>query len=151
MGLWSRLVGAGHARDVVADLTEDYRAEVEQATHLRAHAERARYPQTASTLRRLAEQEARHAEWLRERLVARGGPVPAVDAVPAPGTNQWERAVAALEAAKGKRRRLIEQIVHWDPEEPELVELLRRIEQEDLEAQGVYQDVIMRSDPHSLD
>jgi len=151
MGLWSRLLGVGNERDVLADLSQDYRAEVEQAAHLRAHAERARYPQAADTLRRLADLESRHAEWLRQQLAARGGRVPAVDPLPVSGRNQWERAVALLEVAKGKRRRLIEQIMHWDPEEPEVVELLRRIEQEDVEAHGIYQDLIMRSDPHSDD
>ena len=66
MGLWSRLFGAGEVpRDLVGDLLEDYRAEAEQAAHLLQHAERARYPQVAETLRRLSEIETRHAGWLR--------------------------------------------------------------------------------------
>jgi rubrerythrin len=152
MGLLARLLGPGHRpRDLVADLTEDYRAEMEQARHLRQHAERARYPQAASALRQLADMEERHAAWLGERLHALGGPIPVVEAPALPGNNQWERAVAALRAAQGKRRRLIEQIGHWDPEEPEAVDLLRRIEQEDLREHGVYEDLIMRSDPQAHD
>ncbi len=46
---------------------------------------------------------------------------------------------------------MVEQIAHWDPEEPETVELLRRIEQEDVREQSVYDRLIMRSDPQSLD
>ena len=152
MGILSRLLGPGHQpRDLLADLAQDYRAEAEQAARLRQHAERARYPQAAEALRRLAEIEERHATWLRERLVMLGGRVPAVEGTPAPGNNQWERAVAAQQAAQGKRRRLIEQIGHWDPDEPEVVELLSRIEQEDLRTQAVYDDLIMRSDPQSRD
>jgi hypothetical protein len=152
MGFLSRLLGAGHRpRDLLADLLEDYRAESEQAAHLRQHAEKARYPQAASALRRLADIETQHSTWLRERLVALGGRVPEVQPRPAPGQNQWQRAVAALKAAQAKRRRVIEQIVHWDPEQPEMVALLRRIEQEDQREQAVYEDLIMRSDPQAID
>jgi hypothetical protein len=151
MGLLSRLLGTGATRDLLADLAEDYRAEAGQAALLRAHAARARYPQAAEALRRLAEIEERHAGWLRERLVALGGSVPALVPPDVPGNSQWQRAVGALHAAQAKRRRLIEQISHWDPEEPEVVELLRRIEQEDVHEQSVYDGIVMRSDPQALD
>jgi rubrerythrin len=152
MGLLSRLLAGGTtARDPLVDLAQDYRDEAEQAARLRQHAERARYPQVAEALRRLAEIEDRHAGWLRDRLVTLGGRVPALEPAPATGNNQWERAVAALQVAQGKRRRLIEQIARWDPDEPELVELLGRIEQEDTRTLGVYEDIVMRSDPQSHD
>jgi hypothetical protein len=152
MGLLSRLLGTeGAARDLLADLTEDYRAEAAQAALLRAHAERARYPQAASALRGLAEMEARHAERLRTHLLALGGQPPTAAPATVGGNNQWERAVAALHAAQAKRRRLVEQIAHWDPEEPGVVALLRQIEQEDQSQQPVYEALIMRSDPQSID
>ena len=152
VGVWSRLFGAGEVpRDLVGDLLEDYRAETEQAAHLLQHAARARYPQVADTLRRLAEVETRHAGWLRDRLALLGAAAPAVEPGPAPGGNQWQRAVAALQAAQRKRKRLIEQIVHWDPDEPETVELLQRIEREDVGGHEAYEGLIMRSDPHAID
>jgi rubrerythrin len=151
MGLLSRLFGTTAARDLLADLREDYRAEAEQAVHLRAHAQRARYPQAAEALRRLAEVEERHATWLRDHLVNLGGEVPTLEPAQLAGKNQWERAVAALHDAQTKRRRLIEQVAHWDPDEPEVVDLLHRIEQEDLREQTVYEALIMRSDPQSID
>jgi rubrerythrin len=152
MGFLSRLFGSGMApRDLLADLAEDYRSEVQQAAHLRAHAERARYPQVATALRRLAEIEDRHAGWLGDRILALGGELPPVDPAPAGGNNQWARAGAALHGAQTKRQRLIEQITHWDPEEPEVVALLRKIEREDLHERPVYEGLIMRSDPQSLD
>jgi hypothetical protein len=152
MGLLSRLLGtADERRDLVEDLIEAYRAEAAQATWLRQHAERARYPQSAAALRRLADTEERHATRLRERIQALGGGVPPVAPTPLPGKNQWERAVAALREARRKRNRLIERIWAWDPEAPEAVTLLREIEREDASDFGVYDDLVMRSDPHSLD
>ena len=152
MGFLTRLLGIEtRPRELLADLVEAYRAETVQAAHLRAQAERARYPQAATALRRLADIESRHATWLREHLIALGGQVPEITPAPVAGNNQWERAVAALHSAQGKRRRLVEQIAHWDPEEPRVVDLLQRIEQEDTREQVVYEDLIMRSDPQSLD
>lgn len=152
MSLMERLFGTWRTpRSLLADLAEDYRAESAQAAHLRDQAERARYPQAAADLRRLAEMEERHASWLRERLLTLGAPVPAVEPVHATGNNPWERAVGALHHAQAKRRRMVEQIAHWDPEEPEIVDLLRRIEQEDVREHPVYEHIIMRSDPQSHD
>jgi len=71
MGLLSRLFGRG-SRDLLADLAEDYRAEAMQAAQLLLDADKARYPQVAAELRRLAEVESTHVGWLRERLVALG-------------------------------------------------------------------------------
>lgn len=152
MGFLSRLTGASaRPRDLLAGLAEDFRAEAEQAELLRAHAERARYPQVAFELRRLADLEDRHAAWLRDHLLAIGGTLPDPAPQPVTGSNQWQRTVAALDAARAKRRRLIEQLAHWDPDEPETVELLRRIEQEDAREHRVYEGLIMRSDPQAID
>jgi rubrerythrin len=152
MGRLSRLLGGGEgARDLLADLAEDYRAEAQHAARLRQHAERARYPQVATALRRLAAVEDRHAGWLRDRIVARFGEVPVIEPEAVSGRNQWERLVAAFQAAQRKRRRLIEQIAHWDPEEPDAAELFRRIRNEDHAEFPVYEGLIMRSDPQSLD
>ncbi|HZP43159.1 MAG TPA: ferritin family protein, partial [Candidatus Binatia bacterium] len=119
MSLLSRLFGTdAAARDVLVDLAEDYRAEATQAALLRAQADRARYPQAADALRRLADIEDRHAGWLRDRIVNLGGRVPTLEAPTVSGNNQWARTVAAAHVAQAKRRRLIEQIAHWDPDEP---------------------------------
>jgi rubrerythrin len=151
MGWLARLLGSADTRDILADLMEDYRSEAAQATHLRAQAERARYPQMATALRRLADIEDRHAAWLRDRVGSLGGHVPTLEAAPLGGTNQWQRAVGALHDAQAKRRRLVEQIAHWDPDEPEVVALLRRIEEEDAREFQVYEGIVMRSDPQAVD
>jgi rubrerythrin len=152
MGLLSRLLGtADGRRDLVEDLVDAYRSEAAQATYLRQHAERARYPQVAVALRRLADTEERHAAQLRDHIHSLGGGVPPVAPTPLPGKNQWERAVAALREARRKRNRMIERMSAWDPDAPDAVALLHGIEREDAADFGVYDDLVMRSDPHSLD
>src|SRR5262249_22271610 len=70
MGFFARLLGSGAARrDLLAELLEDYRAEMEQAVHLRHHADLARYPQVAARLRELAEVEERHGALLRDHIL----------------------------------------------------------------------------------
>src|SRR5437667_255751 len=118
-GLSRLVLGPGHrARDLLEDLTEDYRAEAAQAAHLRQHAERARYPQAAHALRRLAEIEE------RPESISRGGTdarvrrrVRCADGVPRPakaGAADLTRPTAGgvvwgagwrLEAAPRSRRR----------------------------------------------
>ena len=151
MGVLSRLFGGGREREVLADVVLAYRAERQQADLLRQNAARAKYPQAADAMRRLAEQETGHAEQLRQHLHVLGGDLPTVEPLPLVGNSQWERSVAAYEAAQAKRRRLIELVSHWDPDEPELAALLRQIAEEDQREFRVYEAVIMRSDPQAID
>jgi hypothetical protein len=151
MGVLSRLLGGSEVQGLAADLITDYRAAAEQAALLRAHAERARYPQVAAQLRQLAEVEERHAAGLRERVLARGEAAPEVEPPHPVGRNQWERAVDVLHRARRKRMRLIEHIGRWDPEEPHVVEFLRQVEQEAQGAFPVYEGLVMRSDPQAID
>ncbi len=151
MGFLSKLFRAAADRDLLAELVEDYRAEAAQAAHLRHHAGLARYPQVATRLRALADVEERHAGWLRDHILGLGGGIPPVAPEPLAGHNQWERAVVARKAAQEKRRRLIEHVGHWDPEEPAAATLLARIYDEDGEALSSYDDVVIRSDPHAID
>lgn len=153
MGILARLLGTQtHSdRDLVADLVLAYRAEAEHAEHLRQHAGRARYPQAAEHLRRLADQEDRHAAALRALIVARGGGVPPIAPDPLGGRNPWERAVAAQQEAQRKRREMLQRINRWDPDAAEAATVMQRIEQEDGQAIGTYNDLVMRADPQSLD
>jgi len=151
MGVLSRLFGGGREREVLTDVVQAYRAEWQQADLLNRNAERARYPQAAEAMRRLAAEESRHAEQLRHHLHVLGGDLPVVEPPALVGNSQWERIVAAYEVAQAKRRRLIELVSHWDPEEPELAALLRQIAEDDQRQFQVYESVIMRSDPQAID
>lgn len=150
MGMLARILGLrGGGRSVVDDLADDYRAEMEQAQLLRRHAEIAHYPQVAETLRRLAVIEERHADWLRDRLVARGEALPEIRSAATQGRNLWERACDARARAQQKRRQMAEHIVRWDPDERALVELWQQIGAEDAAEFSAYDQIVMRADPHA--
>lgn len=151
MGVLSRIFGSGREREVLADVVLAYRAERQQADLLRQNAARAKYPQAADAMRRLAELETGHAEQLRHHLHVLGGDLPVVEPLPLVGDSQWQRIVNAYEAAQAKRRRLVELMSHWDPEEPEFATLLRQIADDDQREFKVYEAVIMRSDPQAID
>ena len=152
MGVLARVLGLrGGGRRLVDDIAADYRAELEQALLLRQHADAAKYPQIAATLRQLAATEERHAGWLRDRLVARGETPPEVAAVRSAGRNLWERACDARARAQRKRRLRAEHIIRWDPDEPALVELWRLVEAEDAAEYSGYEGIVMRGDPHAID
>ena len=153
MSILARLLGATTHTEhqLLEELLEAYRAEAEHAAHLRQHAERARYPQAAAQLNALAEREDRHATALRDLIAAHGGGIPPIAPRPLPGRNPWERAVAAQEAAQRKRREMIQRANRWDDHADDAAQLMRRIEQEDRAASGIYNDLVMRADPQSLD
>jgi rubrerythrin len=153
VSILARLLGATTHTEhqLLEDLLAAYRAEAEHAAHLRQHAERARYPQAAAQLTALAEREDRHAAALRDLIAAHGGGIPPIAPRPLPGRNPWERAVAAQEAAQRKRREMIQRANRWDDHADDAALVMRRIEQEDREASGIYNDLVMRADPQSLD
>lgn len=153
MGLLARLLGATPhtSRSLLDDLLAAYRAEAEHAQHLRQQADRARYAQAAERLRALASAEDRHAAALRDLIAAHGGGVPPVAPDPLPGGNPWARAVAAQQEAQAKRREMLQRANRWDPENPEAAAVFARIEHEDGQAIGLYNDLVMRADPQSLD
>jgi hypothetical protein len=153
MGLLARLLGAASHSDrhLLEDLLAAYRSEAEHAHHLRQHAALARYPQAAEQLRALADREDRHAAVLRDLILAHGGGVPPIAPEPLPGGNPWARAVAAQQAAQRKRREMLQRVNRWDPEATDVADALRRIERDDGSVMGVYNDLVMRADPQSLD
>lgn len=152
MGMLARWLGFGNGRrDLLTDLLTAYTAEATQAANLRQQAGQARYRQVADALEGMAATEDRHAGWLRERILALGGDIPPVAPEPLRGRNQWERVVAAHHAALAKRKRVVDLVSRWDPEHPDDVAVLSRVEREDARDLELYEGLVMRSDPQALD
>jgi rubrerythrin len=138
-------------RHVLADLGAGYLDEVEAAANLRAHAEQAPYPQAADALRRLAATEDDHARRFGEQIAALGGSVPPATPEIHGGLNHWDRMAADFQRADRKRRRYIEQAIHWDVEYPEVAEFLSRIAIEETANRKAIEELVVRADTLALD
>jgi rubrerythrin len=156
MALMEQLRGWFHGdrrapRDVLTDLVADYLQEAAAAANLRAHAERVPYPQAADRLRRLAAVEDEHARRFRELIARLGGSVP--DAAPEIhlGLNHWDRMAADHRRADEKRRRYIEQSIHWDIEYPEVAAFLSQIAAEESANRKILEELVVRADTLALD
>ena len=139
------------ARDLLADLVGDYRVEVEAAAHLRAHAEQAPYRQARETLLRLADAEDQHAALLRKLIDTLGATVPDVAPTIPSGLNHWGRMADAFERADEKRRRLLEQSIHWDVDHPEIAAALARLAREETGNRRLLEELVTRADSLALD
>jgi rubrerythrin len=138
-------------RHVLTDLTTGYLGEVEAAANLRAHAEQAPYPQAADALRRLAAAEDAHAVRFREQIAALGGSVPTSTPEIHNGSNHWDRMAADFRRADQKRRRYLEQGIHWDIEYPEVAEFLSRLATEENANRKALEELVVRADTLALD
>ncbi len=154
MTFWRRIFaseGDSRRRDLLADLLTDYREEVLFARQVRDHAEKAPYPAVGETLKGIAGEGERHAQILQEKILSLGGQVGEVVGEVKGGRNSWARLTHDLQGCKALEKRYVEQAVRWDPEEPEVVELLRTLEREMAGQGALLRDLALRSDPHALD
>jgi hypothetical protein len=133
-------------RDMLTDLTANYVAEIEAAANLRAHAERVPYPQAASTLRELARTADRHADRLRKHITLLGGTIPAVSPSLYEGLNHWDRMAMSFRKADEKRRRYLEQSIHWDIEYPRQAKLLAELANEESANRHLIEELASRAD-----
>lgn len=156
MGLLSQVVDwlrgdAQAPRHILNDLISDYRDEVAAAAQLRSHAEHVPYPQAASKMRQLADAEDGHARLLREEIDTLGGTVPEIVPAISQGLNHWERVAADYQRADEKRRRYLEQSIHWDIDYPRVAALLARIAAEETANRRILEELVIRADSLALD
>ena len=138
-------------RHVLADLTAGYLEETEAAANLRAHGERAPYPQAAEALQRLAAAEDEHARRFAELITRLGGAVPTATPEILSGANHWDRMAADFRRADQKRRRYLEQAMHWDIEYPAVAEFLSRLAAEETVNRKAIEELVVRADTLALD
>ena len=137
--------------DILSDLIAAHRDELRAAAQLRAHAERVPYPQAAVTLRQIAAAEDRHAQALSEQIRVLGGSPQGVVPTIYEGLNHWERMAEDFRTANNKRRRYLEQAVHWDIEYPREAELLSRIAAEESANRRLLEDLASKADSLAKD
>ena len=146
---WRKLLGISPAgyRDVSEILSSRYLAEMQHVQRYTEHAERMQYPQFSEKLLRIAANEARHAEWLAEKITLFGGEIPRLPVSPSMAENNWRFLLCDLEEPKNVSYCLSEQMQTVRAELPDIAAMLERIYQDCEKHRDEIRGMLMRSHP----
>jgi bacterioferritin (cytochrome b1) len=149
---WRQFLGVspGGYRDVIKILSSRYVEEMQHVRRYTAHAEHMQYPQFREKLLRIAADEARHAEWLAEKITLFGGTIPNVPKQPPTSRNSWQYLLADLEEEKHCSDDLIEIMQTVRNELPDIAAMLERIYEDGERHRSEIRDMAARSDPQSV-
>ena len=149
---WRKFLGVSPNgyRDVIKILSLRYVEEMQHVQRYTAHAEHMQYPQFREKLLRIAADEARHAEWLAEKITMFGAPIPNVPREPTTTKNSWQYLLADLEEEKQSSDDLIEQMQSLRNEMPDIAAMLERIYEDTERHRSEIRDMLVRSDPQSV-
>lgn len=149
---WRQFLGvsAGGYDHVIKILCSRYVEEMRHVQRYTDHAEHMQYPQFRDKLLRMAADEARHAEWLAEKITLFGGKVPSVPKQPPTTKNSWQYLLADLEEERHCADDLIEQMQTVRNELPDIAAMLERIYEDSERHRSEIRDMLMRSDPQSV-
>jgi rubrerythrin len=139
-----------HRQKLLGMLRDAYLEEAQDVAQFAQHAERMYYPQFRKRLLRIAAEEQAHVAWLRDKLLALGGEIPAVS-FPAKGAkNAWEALLMNLEEEKRSYADLLEAKRIAEEVDPEIAEGIQRIREEEQRHREELLDMIVKSDPYTL-
>jgi len=136
-------------REVLKILQDRYVDEMHHAQLYAQHAGKMQYPQFREKLLALAADEARHAEWLADKITLFGGKLPGVPEIAAAEHNSWQYLLADLDEEKHCSDELIEQMQTVRDELPDVAEMLERIYEDGEKHRAEIRDMLMRSDPQA--
>ena len=134
-------------QDIVDLLGREYADKMTDARQFRLHAEQMRYDHFRSQLRRIADEEEQHAQWLKDRIVALGGDIPQVTFEPDDARNTWEDLRLDLLEEKHHQWDLIDELPKIERIDPVTAEILRRILAQESDHRTQITEMLMRSDP----
>lgn len=149
---WRKCLGilpAGY-RDVSKILSSRYLAEMQHVQRYTEHAERMQYPQFSEKLLRIAANEARHAEWLAEKITLFGGEIPRVPVSPPTAENSWWYLLGDLEEPKHRSYYLSEQMQTVRAELPDIAAMLERIYEDCEKHRDEIRGMLMRGNPQRI-
>jgi bacterioferritin (cytochrome b1) len=151
-GWWRKFLGVsdGGYHGVMKILQERYVEEMVRVKRYTAHAQRMQYPQFREKLLRIAADEARHAEWLAEKITLFGARLPSVPEILPDEKNSWQYLLADLNEEQQSSEDLIEQMQTVREEMPEVARVLERIYEDGQKHRAEIRDMMMRSDPQSI-
>lgn len=149
---WRQFLGVSPSgrEHAIKILSARYVEEMQHVQRYSQHAERMQYPQFREKLLRIAADEARHAEWLAEKIALFGGKIPHVPAVPTTTKNSWQYLLGDLEEEKHCSEDLIEIMQTVRNELPDIAAMLERIYEDSEKHRSEIRDMLMRSDPQSI-
>ena len=139
----------GH-RKAVELLRQRY---IEESLHLSRftqQAQKMRYPQYRDRLLRIASDEAKHVEWIAEKIRLLGGKLPQAPKISTDEKNSWQYLLADLDEEKHCADELLEQIQNIQSELPGVAEVLERIHKDGEKHREEIREMLMRSDPQAL-
>jgi rubrerythrin len=131
-------------------LRDAYLEEVQDVTQFTQHAERMHYPQFRDRLLHIVAEEQAHVQWLRDKLLALGGELPAISLPPKGAKNAWQALLTDLEEEKRSYTDLIGAMHLAERVDPEIAEGLRRIREEEQQHREEILDMLVKSDPYTL-
>jgi rubrerythrin len=149
---WRQFLGFssdGYHR-AVEILKERYIEKSQHVVRFTQHAERMQYPQFRKKLLAIAADEAKHVEWLAEKIKLFGGRLPDVPPVPAPMKNSWQYLLEDLNEEQHCAAGLIKQAQSLREELPAVAEVLERIYADGTRHREAIREMLMKSDPQSL-
>jgi rubrerythrin len=132
-------------------LRDAYFKEARDVAQFTRDAERMYYPQFRERLRRIAAEEQAHVMWLRDKLLALGGEIPAVSVIPKVAKNAWEALHLGLEEEKRSCADLLEAMHIAEHVDPAIAEGLQRIREGERQHCEKLLDMLVKSDPYTLD
>ena len=130
-------------------LQDRYAEEMHHVKLYTQHAGKMQYPQFRERLLAIAADEARHAEWLAEKITLFGGRLPSVAEAPASEKSSWQYLLADLDEEKHCSEELIERMQTVREELPDIARVLERIYEDGEKHRAEIRDMLMRSDPQA--
>jgi len=135
--------------EVLKILQDRYVDEMHHVKIYTQHAGKMQYPQFRERLLAIAADEARHAEWLAEKITLFGGKLPSAAEIPASEKTSWQYLLADLDEEKHCSDEMIEQMQTVRDELPDINEMLERIYEDGEKHRAEIRNMLMRSDPQS--
>jgi rubrerythrin len=150
---WRRLfdvLRSDHRQTLLEMLRAAYLEEAQDVAQFTQHAGRMQYPQFRERLLRIAEEEQAHVAWLRDKILALGGALPAVALPPKGAKNAWQALLINLEEEKRSYADLLETMHIAEQADPEITAGLQRIREEEQRHREELLDMLVKSDPYTL-
>ena len=156
MGFWERLVGSEQPQHkdqslLLPELLDNYKAEIELAKQIQAHAELSPHQAGADQLHAAAQEQNRIITLLQDKIVELGGECQESDTPPKEGQNHWARVVHDLEDSQALTRKYNEEAIYWDPDVPDAAVFFLTLEGDKQRLNAVLRDLAVRADPHAID